>query len=148
MGLFNGTPVAKIIDLREDYKAPAKSIAVDEMASDVISTYKQGKRHLSWFYIHQLLKPVYGFPGIKDGTKCLLICSRDVRLDLLQELDKSWSDDKIRTNMSEIAKEQQHKAEKSTEQSLLQKSQLLISVSVGILVLAIVIIGVLKYYGG
>lgn len=145
MPLFENKPTIKALYLREDYKVKVRNIQVDEMASDVLTISKDGRRQFSWFLIHQLLKPIYGFPGIPDGTRCLLICSRDVRFDPLHELDKSWDNENIRKKMLEIAKEQQFKVDQSHGMGLLNRSMVLLSASAAILVLSVVIIGVLKY---
>lgn len=145
MGLFDGQPTIRVIELREDYKLDSFTLPVDKVATEVISKTQNGKRKDSWLYIHQLLKPVYGYPGIQDGTLCQLISRRDVRYDPLGELDESWNDEHIRDKMAHLAHEMQNKVEESAEMGWLQRSQFALSITAGFLILIVCIIALVKF---
>lgn len=147
MGLFDNKEFVKVIKLNEDYTARAIDVGVDRASSEIITQKKNGKRYMSHLLIHQLMKPIYGYPGVADGTKVLLITSRDVRFDPLGQLDESWNDENIRSKMTEIAKEQQYKVEKSNSGSM-GTATILLAVSALILFVALAIIGLIKYRGG
>lgn len=148
MGLFNIKENIRVIYLKENFTIKSMFIPLDDMSSEIITKMKNGKREFSWFLIQQLLKPVYGFPGIPDGSRALLVCSKDVRYDPLQQLDASWSKENIKKKMVQVAKEQQHKVEKSSAMGILSRSTMLLSVSVIILIIAIAVIGVIKFRSG
>lgn len=148
MGIFNIKEKIRVIYLRENFTMESMFIPLDVMSSEIITRIKNGKREFSWFLIQQLLKPVYGFPGIPDGSRALLLCSKDVRYDPLGQLDDSWSKENIKKKMVEVAKEQQHKVEKSSEMGILSRSTMFLSASVIILVIAIAIIGIIKFRSG
>lgn len=149
--MFEGKERINVIKLREDYKLIHAVITVDEWCNQMITQWKGATREYSWFLLQQIMKPVYGFPGIKDGTNVLLITNRDaIPLDPLGQLDDEWKAENIASKQypfKEIAKEQQFKAEAGNN-SLLANSQLILAISAGIVILAAAIVGVLKYYGG
>ncbi len=132
------------IFLREDSKLIPMKLKVDEMARNIITRRKRDKRLECYLLIHQLMKPVFNFPGIKDGTKTLLICSRDVRFDPLNELDESWDKDHIRARLKEAAKEQQHKAEQSKTGQVMSSATLILAGCAALVFVLIFIVGAAK----
>lgn len=146
MALFRTKEFITCLKLREDYSTEILNLPVDSMASDIITLEKDGKRKDSWCLIHQLLKPAYDIPGIKNGTPILIICDRDVRFDPLNELGDDWKEENVKKMMVRVAQEQLHKAEGHSGIGLLNKSMVLLSGSAGFLVLACILIGVLKFY--
>lgn len=148
MALIQGPEKIRVLNLREDYQIETLMLPVEEYASDVITRKKNNKRDKSWLLPHQLLKRCYNVPGIPNGAKALITTPRDVVFDPLNQLDDSWSKDKIKARMGEIAKEQQHKAEGNKSNSVTNVTMILLSSAVVILVLAIAAIGLMNYYGG
>jgi len=150
--MFEGKESVRTIKIREDYRLNGIVLNVDEWCNEVITQFKGAKRDAAWFVLHQLMKPVYGFPGIPDGELALLVNNRDaVPLDPLNQLDESWKPGNLIKNtypFKEMAKEQQYKADASNTGGFLANSQLVVSISAGIVVLAAAIVGILKYYGG
>lgn len=148
MGVFDNRQYVKTLHLREDYKLNVRDVPVDEMAPDIITKTHNNRRQFSWLYIHDLVKPIYGFPGVKDGTPVMLTTERDVRFDPCHQLGKDWDADNIRKTMHRVGKEQQHKVEEDSKTGAMARSSVGLAVAAVLLVLGIVIIGAIKYWGG
>lgn len=148
MGLINGPETVRCILARDDYIGVPMRLRVDEYASDQITHKKNNKRDKNWLLPHQLLKRCYNIPGIPDGSKVLLITSRDVVWDPGKQLDSSWDIKTIRNRMGQTAREQQHKADANKNTGPQNVTMILLSISVAIVTLGVVIIGLLNYYRG
>ena len=135
----------QVIYLRENMCLVAMKLKVDEMARNIITLKDKAKRSECFLLIHKLMKPVFGYPGIKDGTRTLLICARDVRFDPLKELDESWNSEHIRARLKEIAKEQQHKAEQNKGGNNMQMATMMLAGCACVLFLVIGILVLAKY---
>ena len=142
------TEKIRVLYLREDYSITSAILPVEAYASNVITKTKNGKRDKSWLIPHKLLKRCYNLPGIPDGKKALIITPRDVRFDPLKQLDDSWSDEKIRLKMGEIAREQEHKADAQKNTGPMNVTMILLASSALILFLTIAVVGALNYYKG
>ena len=126
-------------------KLLAMKLKVDDMARNIITLKNKNKRAECFLLIHKLMKPVFGYPGIKDGTRVLLVCSRDVRFDPLEELDESWNAENIRKRLKEIAKEQQHKAEQNKGRNNIETATLMLSGCAIIFFIALSLIAAIKF---
>lgn len=147
MGLFDQEHI-RILHFREDYNIFPGRLNVEEYASDVVTKKKNMDRDKSWELAHPLMKRCYGIPGIKDGTKALMICSRDVVWDPLNQYPEKYNKDEVRKRMGEMAHEQQHKAEGSKNSGPMNITTILLGASAFILILALVLIAGLRYYRG
>ena len=143
-----GREKIRVLYLGEDYSIRNATLAVETYASNVITKMKDGKRDKSWLLPHKLLKRCYNIPRIPDGTKALIITPRDVRFDPLKQLDATWSDEKIRAKMGEIAREQEHKADSQKNTGPMNITMVLLATSALVLFLTIAIVGALSYYKG
>jgi len=148
MSLLAGAERIRVLYLREDYNIESSSLPVEQYASEVITKKKNGIRDKSWLLPHKLLKTCYNVPGIPDGKKVLMICPRDVVYDPLKQLDISWSKEKIRQKMGEIAREQQHKADSHKNTGPMNVTMILLASAAFILFLSIALVGLLNYYKG
>lgn len=148
MGIFSQGEAIKTMNRREDYNLRIINLPVEEHASSVLTLKRYGKRVKSWLLCHELVKPCYGVPGIQDGTKILLTCSRDVIWDALNQLDDSWSPKNINLKFGEMAKEQQYIAEMNKNSGSMNTSVILLSAAAVILFIAIALVGLLSYYRG
>lgn len=136
MGLFGGEQV-QVLHAGEAYTIVVGKLSVEEYASDVITKKKNGKRDKAWELAHPLMKRCYGIPGIKDGKKALLICSRDVVWDAQNQHPELYSKEKIEKRMGEMAYEQQHKADASGG-SAMNKTVVLLGAAALIMVIGVV----------
>lgn len=148
MGFITGTENIKTLHRREDYNMAIQNVPVEEHASAVLTQRKNGKRNKSWLLCHPLVKTCYGIPGVQDGTKAMLTCSRDIVWDPLKQLDETWEKINIRKKLGEMAKEQQHIAEMNKNSGPMNVSVILMSASALILFIACALIGLLSYYRG
>ena len=148
MSLIRGKEKVKVLYLREDYNIVPAVFGVEKKASDVFTKKDNEVSTNSWLLAHELMKPCYNIPGIPNGKKVMLVCTRDVRFDPLKQLDDSWSDDKIRKRMGQTAKEQAHKAEMKKVSSTMNATMILLSVAAVILFTAIALVSALNYYKG
>ncbi len=147
MSLFGQAEKVKVLKLREDYNISVASLPVEKKASDVFTKKENNISTNSWLLAHELMKPCFNVPGIKEGTKVMMVCNRDVRFDPLTQLDGSWSDENIRKRMGQTAKEQAHKVGGKKTSSVTNVTMILLSSAALILIVAIVLIAGMRMYG-
>lgn len=147
MPLISGAEKVKLLILRKDYEIQVASMAVEKYAPNIITQKQNEERVRGWWYIYQLLKPCYNVPGVRDGEKALIAIPGDSVFDPLEQLDDTWNKANINKAAAEYAKEQEHKADANKVSSFTNVSMILISTAVVILVIGMLLIGGLKYYG-
>lgn len=104
------------------------------------------RRVKGWFLVPSLLNKMRAF-GV--DAMVTVVCDRHIRgLDLFRQLDPSWDDDKIWSKVTQIAKEQEHKAWAKPTRNLTAKATMWLSVAACLLFVAIMIIGFMKARGG
>lgn len=142
MILFKQKDKRPVIYLKDGYRFRIEQ----ELIEDNAYIKMDGERRIKgWFLLPSLLLPMAAF-GV--NTMVTLVTDRHIRgMDLFGCLADEWADNKVWQQVTKIAREQEHKTFQRQGKNLTGKATLLLSVAAGILFLAIVLMGVMKYYG-